>query len=229
MTVINNSVSGGKAPDDPMFKAQRQVKGKELTTDDFMKVFLAQIKMQDPNKPFDSSAMLQQMAQLTQLSASQELKKTIGGLNNSIAKSQVMTAAQFIGKRVQFLSGVAPLKKDEGLSGSVILDRPSNDVTITIRDDTGKVVKTIKKSSQSPGVLDFTWDGKIDGQEEPMKDGFYKISATAMYDGKAVDMPTGGTFRVDSVAMDASKGTVYLNVDGLGGMDMNMIIKIMSA
>lgn len=225
MTVINGP-GGTKAPDDMIIKGQRQIKGKELTKDDFMKIFLKQIKMQDPNKPFDSSAMLQQMAQLTSLSASEELQKTIKSLNLSIAKSQVMSASQLIKKKVQLGAKVAPLVEKEGLSGSVILQGKSNDVTITIRDDDGKVVKTIKKSASSGGVLDFSWDGKDEAGNE-MKAGFYKISATANFNGKTVDVPTAGTFVVDSVAMDPSTGTVILNVDGLGGVGMDDIIKIL--
>jgi len=227
MTIINGANGGvPRAPDDMLVKQQRQVGQKELSKDDFMKIFLKQIRMQDPNKPFDSASMLQQMAQLTQLSASEELKKTIGSLNLSIAKSQVMSASQLIGKKVQLGAKVAPLVKGEGLSGSVILTGASKEVTITIKDKDGKVVKTITKSAATGGVLDFDWDGKDDAGNE-MKEGFYNISAEANYTGKKVAAATAGTFKVGSVAMDPTNGTVILNVDGLGGIGMENIIKIL--
>jgi flagellar basal-body rod modification protein FlgD len=227
MTTINTAGSNASTPDDTATK-QRQVGKKELTKDDFMKIFLQQIRMQDPNKPYDSSAMLQQMAQLTALSASEELQSSIRSLNTSIAKSQVMSASQLIGKKVQLLSAVAPLVEKEGLSGSVVLESPVTDVTITIKDKDGNVVKTITKGASGRGVVDFSWDGKDPNDpEKEMKADFYNISAVATINGKPQSVLTAGTFKVGSVSMNTEDGTVFLNVDGLGGVGMGSIIKVL--
>ncbi|VVC77097.1 Basal-body rod modification protein FlgD [Aquicella siphonis] len=227
MTIIKDSLSSdGMGYDLNGMKSEAQGGKKELSKDDFMTIFLTQMRMQSPLKPYDSAQMLQQMSMLTSLTATEELQKTIQSLGMSISKSQVMSASQLIGKKVQIPSGVSPLVTGEGLSGSVILPGEVSDVTITIKDKDGKVVKTINKGSSGSGVLDFDWDGK-DADGNDLKPDFYKISAIATMDGKKIDVPTAGTFKVGSVAMNPTNGAVILNVDGLGGVDMGEIIKIL--
>jgi flagellar basal-body rod modification protein FlgD len=226
MPIIKDTIGSSSYSNDVNGGQDRQGGRKELTKDDFMTIFLTQMRMQSPLKPYDSAAMLQNMSMLTSLASSEELQKSIQGLGLNIAKSQVMTASGLIGKKVQIPAGVSPLVKDEGLSGSVILPAAVTNVTITIKDSNGNVVKTIEKGASGSGVLDFDWDGK-DANGEPMKEDFYKISATATINGKSVDVHTAGTFKVGSVAMNPTTGSVILNVDGLGGVDMGEIIKIL--
>ncbi len=226
MPIIKDTIGSSSYSNDVNGGQDRQGGRKELTKDDFMTIFLTQMRMQSPLKPYDSAAMLQNMSMLTSLASSEELQKSIQGLGLNIAKSQVMTASGLIGKKVQIPAGVSPLVKDEGLSGSVILPAAVTSVTITIKDSNGNVVKTIEKGASGSGVLDFDWDGK-DANGGPMKEDFYKISATATINGKSVDVHTAGTFKVGSVAMNPATGSVILNVDGLGGVDMGEIIKIL--
>ncbi len=198
---------------------------KELSKDDFIKIFLAQMKLQSPLKPYDSSAMLQQMSQLTSLSATEELQSTIKNLNYNLGKSQVLSASQLIGKSVQVPSEVSPYVKGEGLRGSVILPTSASNIEISIKNAKGELVHTINKGSSNAGVLDFQWDGK-DEQGNELEPDYYQISASANIDGQRNQLITAGTFKVESVALNPTQNNVILNVDGLGGMDMNDIIKI---
>jgi flagellar basal-body rod modification protein FlgD len=64
-----------------------------LTTDDFMKLFLAQLQNQDPTKPMDDAQMLGQLSQMTQIQTLQGLEKTMQG-------SQLAQSSALIGKTV---------------------------------------------------------------------------------------------------------------------------------
>jgi flagellar basal-body rod modification protein FlgD len=186
------------------------------------------MKSQSPLKPFDSSDMMQQMSQLTSLSATQELEKTIKSMNANMGRSQVLAATQLIGKKVAVASDKSPLDEKEGLSGSVIVPGNSSEINIEIRDSANKLVKTIKLPGSSSGVVDFHWDG-LDAEGKPTNlPGFYNISAKATINGEAKEIYTAGIFKVNSVTMDRQSSSVILNVDGLGGMDMGDIIKILS-
>jgi flagellar basal-body rod modification protein FlgD len=211
--------------------AERNVRGgnKTLSKDDFLKIMMEQMKKQDPMKPFDSAQMMQQMATLTSLTASEELQKSIQGLGVNIAKSQAVTASQMIGKKVQVPAEVSPLTSKDGvgyLGGSVVVPASATNVTITIKDKDGKVVKTINKGGSTAGVVDFDWDGK-DANDALLPNDFYKISAKAVIGGKERDIPTCGTFQIDSVAMNPANGAVFLNINGLGGIDLGDVIKIL--
>ncbi|MDR3476560.1 MAG: flagellar hook assembly protein FlgD [Gammaproteobacteria bacterium] len=222
MTVIDTKVRA--ALNGSMDTAEGPKKN-ELSKDDFMKLFLTQLRMQDPLKPTSNSEMMQQMAQFTSLSSAQELQKTIKGLNANMGKSQVLEASQLIGKNVQMPSKSAYLSGEKGLEGSVIMPAASNALSVTITDSNNQVVKTINLSAPSSGVVDFKWDG-LDAEGNQLNPDYYHLSASAMINGESVAVPTAGTFRVNSVGLDQNNGGVILNLDGMGGVGMNDIIKI---
>ena len=228
MTTINTNapVGGASAGQPPSPRAP----GKELSKDDFIKIFLAQMRMQSPLKPYDSSAMLQQMSQLTALSATEELQKTIQNLNNNMGKTQALSASQLIGKHVQVPSKLGQLVAGEGLHGSVILPESVTSVEITIKNSKGDVVGVVKKDAPGAGLVDFDWNGKRPDGKDDFPPGIYQISAKATINGKPVDVYTAGAFKVQSVTLNPQTGAVILNLDGLSGKDalanMSDIIKI---
>jgi flagellar basal-body rod modification protein FlgD len=207
-----------------------------LKPEDFIKLFIEQLKHQDPSHPTDSSAILQQMSQISQLSASADMQKTMkdvaNSVNVSLANTQVLQATQLIGKRVEIESDQCPLTKDatsgkNSLMGSVLVPSSATSTTVTISDSSGNVLKTINLGTGDAthdGLKDFTWDGIADNGNtaEP---GFYKIAATSIINGKSVPLHTAGAFNVNSVALGQSG--VMLNLEGIGGKDMGQIIKIL--
>lgn len=64
-----------------------------ITSDDFMKLFLAQLTNQDPGNPVDNSQFLDQMAQMTMVSTLQAVQKSLTG-------SQLAECSNMIGKSV---------------------------------------------------------------------------------------------------------------------------------
>ena len=64
-----------------------------ISSDDFMKLFLAQLTNQDPGNPVDNSQFLDQMAQMTMVSTLQAVQKSLAG-------SQLAESSSMIGKNV---------------------------------------------------------------------------------------------------------------------------------
>lgn len=205
--------------------AQTQ-KSNQLSQDDFIKILLTQMRLQTPQNPFDSNSMMQQMSQLTNLSATKEMEKAVATLNTNLGANQVLAASQLVGKKVQVANEMSPLVANEGLKGSVVLPEASDNITVTIRDQNNKIVKSIDLGSSEAGVADFAWDG-LDADNKASAPGFYKMSASAVINGQNVAIPTAGTFNVNSVALDRSGNGVILNLDGIGGMNMKDLIKIL--
>ncbi len=204
----------------------------QLSPNDFIKLFLTQLTHQNPMQPTDSSAILQQMSQIASIQASHDMVKSMADISSNVSASipntQLLQAAQLVGHGVEVQSGVSPLVKNGEsslLSGSVMMPGAANDITVTISDPTGKTpLKTISLgNAKSAGLMDFTWDGMVDGK--PMDPGYYQISATANVNGQTVPINTAGTFTVKSVALD-QQGIIF-NVDGLGGTRPGSIIKIL--
>jgi flagellar basal-body rod modification protein FlgD len=67
--------------------------GYGLSTDDFMKLFLAQLQNQDPTKPMDDQAMLSQLSQMTQV-------QTLQAVQTALEGSQLAQSSALIGKTV---------------------------------------------------------------------------------------------------------------------------------
>jgi flagellar basal-body rod modification protein FlgD len=67
--------------------------GYGLSSDDFMKLFLAQLQNQDPTKPVDDSQMLNELSQMTQVS-------TLQGVQTALQGSQLAQSSALIGKSV---------------------------------------------------------------------------------------------------------------------------------
>lgn len=56
----------------------------KLDKDAFMRLFLEQLKHQDPTAPMETEKILEQTAMLTQLEQQEEMKKTLAGMTNAM-------------------------------------------------------------------------------------------------------------------------------------------------
>jgi len=202
----------------------------KLKPDDFLKLFIEQMTHQNPNNPMDSGAILQQMSAIGSITTSNDMQKTLANLEKNIdyimGSTQMLQASNIIGHSVEVASDTGVLDEKTGMQGSAFVKDAVSDVTVTIKDQDGKIVKTIHTGpTASGGLVDFNWDGK-DEDGNACKAGDYKISASATVDGKETDVPTATSFKVNSVAMDAD-GNVILNTDEMGGVYMKDILKIL--
>jgi flagellar basal-body rod modification protein FlgD len=66
-----------------------------LSKDDFFKLFLAQLKNQDPTSPMDDKEFLAQLAQFTMIDTLQQLQKSAGG--TQLAQASALIGDQVIG------------------------------------------------------------------------------------------------------------------------------------
>lgn len=72
--------------------------GKELGRDNFMELLLLQLRSQDPMSPMDSSAMFNQMAQLSMLEQLWDIRDM---LSESTTSQQLSQGATLIGREVE--------------------------------------------------------------------------------------------------------------------------------
>ena len=70
----------------------------ELTSDDFMKLFLTELQYQDPTSPMETKDMLEQTSQLTQLKTNDDLKNSLNKLTSQLNSSTQFNSISMIGK-----------------------------------------------------------------------------------------------------------------------------------
>ena len=68
----------------------------KLTNDDFLKLLLEEMKMQDPTKPMDSKALMDSQLQMSQIEANNDMSKAMKELSYSYKASNLATSASMI-------------------------------------------------------------------------------------------------------------------------------------
>lgn len=175
----------------------------ELDRDAFMQLLVTQIRNQDPLDPMETQDM---MTQLTELSSVEHLI----GIEERIATLQVGTAsianaqvADFVGKTVTADASTLHLGETGDATGAFTLDGRASQVTATVRNADGDVVREIELGETFPGAHTFQWDGRdADGIRLP--EGRYQVELSAVG-------PDGASVPVSAEVQGVVRGISYEN------------------
>ena len=109
---------------------------------DFMTLMMTQLKNQDPFKPLDSGAFLGQLAQFGTVSGLAGLQTSFDSLKTSLLSNQALQAAGLVGRSALVEASTMAVGdgRRRGRRRSARLDES---LTVTVRDSTDQVVRTI--------------------------------------------------------------------------------------
>ncbi|WNL17146.1 flagellar hook capping FlgD N-terminal domain-containing protein [Arcobacter cryaerophilus gv. pseudocryaerophilus] len=82
-------------------KYTQSISNDSLTTNDFLKLMIEELKLQDPTKPMDSAKMLSTQMQMSTLNANMEMIKALQSIQTAFNQSSLSTATGVIGKNVE--------------------------------------------------------------------------------------------------------------------------------
>jgi flagellar basal-body rod modification protein FlgD len=179
--------------------AQNQALGKDA----FMKLLVAQISHQDPLKPMDDTAFVSQLAQfsaLEQALGTNQRLDFMAAQQKGLANTDV---ALLVGKNVTVKGSTVALD-GQGFAQPIhfTLNANADTVSVTIRDASGKAVRTMQTGAHQAGLTNLSWDGRDDnGVLQPA--GAYTVSVDAKTSGGgAVDVSqeTSGVLKSVSFA-----------------------------
>jgi flagellar basal-body rod modification protein FlgD len=100
----------------------------DIDIDEFLALMIAELQNQDPLDPMDNSEMVQQIGQIREIGATDQLTSTLSNLASS---QELVTASSLIGQQVQGLA-------EDGSPIDGIIDR------ITVETDSEKNERSIK-------------------------------------------------------------------------------------
>ncbi len=173
------------------------------TQDQFMKLFIAQLRNQDPLSPQDSSAFLAQLAQMSQLEQATETNQRLQSLADSQSAANRASMTEMVGRSVtasastlEVRDGSAPLSAT-GPKLSVHTDVPAKQLELDIIDGSGRTVKSIDLGAPGAGdqVIDPTKVGVL-----PV--GTYQLAVKGKAaDGTAITGSASVTGIVDALQM----------------------------
>ncbi|QDE40564.1 flagellar hook capping protein [Luteibacter pinisoli] len=198
-----------------------QLQSQTLDQSDFLKLMVTQMTNQDPTKPMDANDMVAQMAQFSQVAATQQLQTSFDTLSSNLTGDQFVRAASLVGTDVLIPSSAVKLADGGSVDGAVNVPQSGTYVNVTVKDSAGNVVRTIPMGQPDAGLQQFSWDGKSD-DGTPLAAGVYQISATS--GTTAADTFVKG--KVEGVGSSGTDGT-YVQVAGYGGALLSQIAQIL--
>lgn len=191
-----NSVT---ATTDTSAAAAAMKKSMGMNKDDFMKLFLAELQYQDPLKPQDASAMLDQLSQLSLVEQSYNSNTALKNLLDAQNNSMSITAVSFIGKDVKANGNSAVFDGSNPTACQFSLPVPTSAATLNIADASGQIVRSAVLGPLTAGDAGFAWDGRNNsGALLPAGNYNFAVNATSA-SGNAVSATTYTTGRIDGV------------------------------
>ncbi|MGL5812518.1 MAG: flagellar hook assembly protein FlgD [Aeromonas sp.] len=205
--------------------ANTSTQKKELDQESFLKLLTMQLSYQDPFKPVDNAQMLSQMTSMSTSQGISSLSTQMESLNSLMTSSQALQASALVGQNVLIPSNTGYLEKGENISGVIATGDGASNIKVTVKNESGQVIKEFSLEGDKKGNVAFEWDGK-DKDGNLVKSGKYSIEAHGTVDGKSESMPALTYAKVESVTLGTSSNPSTLKLKGLGGIYLTDVLEI---
>ncbi|WP_299668656.1 flagellar hook assembly protein FlgD [uncultured Psychromonas sp.] len=197
----------------------------QLSQEDFFSLLSQQLAYQDPFSPVDNSEMIAQMASFTTAEGIATMGSEFAGIKEVLNSSQALEASSLVGKKVLIPSDQAYLTEGGTASGSLTTTTGAYNASVSITDKTGNIIRTLTLGDVGAGNQRFDWDG-LDSQGNPAPAGAYTFAANGMVNGQGEALATASYAHVESVSLGGGTASVYLNLKGLGGIELTDAIEV---
>ncbi|MBM4349422.1 MAG: hypothetical protein FJ106_05985 [Deltaproteobacteria bacterium] len=180
-----------------------------LNQEDFLNLFVTQLRNQNPLEPMDNFQMAAQMAQFSSLDSLNRIKSSLELMGAYQASMNSLQATGLIGKRVETESQSLSINGGKVSEGYYQLSKPGK-VKVEIYDHKGQLIRTLEEGMKDVSRQKLVWDGNSQaGVKQP--DGRYSFQVTAV-DEKGQPIPVGLS-RIDTVTgIHFENGVIYLNL-----------------
>ena len=175
----------------------------ELSKDDFLMLLTTQLSQQDPLSPVDNQAFVEQLSQMASVERLAHISTSIEQLAMAQSANTSAQMVSFIGHQVEVDSGqleVAGAAPSHAFG--VELDEDAAQVSVTIKDEQGRLVRRLEMGARSGGAHEIAWDG-LDAEGAPVPDGTYTFEVRAEDDqGEPVVSSTFARREVTGVSFE---------------------------
>ncbi len=151
----------------------------ELDKQAFLKLMMTQMANQDPTAPQDSQEMAAQLAQFSTLEVMQATNDRLDALLLGQAVGNQTSMANLIGKDIKINTSEMDHQEGDVENINLTLQGPAEEVTVTIKNENGVVVRTLQLGEQPGGSFDMEWDG-LDDNGNPAPEGVYSFDVGAI-------------------------------------------------
>jgi flagellar basal-body rod modification protein FlgD len=189
---------------------QTETASNVLGKDDFLRLYMAQLRNQDPLNPMSNTDLAAQMAQFSSLEQLQNANKLLEQMAAQSSGGGAASASALLGKTVTVNGSPLVLNGTQPGSLAYALPGAASSVAIRVIDATGKTVRTMIAGQQGQGVHQVAFDG-LDDQGRRLPSGTYTYQvAAADAAGNAVPGVYTGSGQVTGISMDAGRLVLLL-------------------
>ncbi len=214
---VNNNTnfdfaSIGLAP--PQQKAA--AKGSTLNKDSFMTLLVAQINNPpDPLNPKSNTDFVTQTAQFSSLDSLQSMQKSFADFATKFTADKALEASAIVGRSVLVPGAMGTLPEQGTMPISVNVPVSVPDLSLSIQNQQGEVIRQVNLGIQPAGVTNYQWDGLLaNGERAPA--GTYEVIAQGTIGDKAQQFSTLMLGKVEGVVISKDASDTMLNVAGVG-------------
>jgi flagellar basal-body rod modification protein FlgD len=189
----------------------------------FLTLLVTQLQNQDPLNPLDNAEITSQLAQLSTVTGVNKINDTLSSLSTALDATQYLQSSGLVGHDIVVTGNQIALADGTGKLAYAVKSA-ADDVTITIKDASGAVVRTIDAGSATADVHFLDWDGKGDNGKS-LADGTYTFTVTATAGKASVDTTALTVAHVDGLLPGTSGGQLQLG--SLGTIGLSQIVEIL--
>ena len=196
----------------------------DLGKNEFLELMIAQLENQNPLEPQDNGAFISQLAEFSALEEMQQISSTVDSFSDKFLSSQALQASAMVGRNVLVPGAESPMAVDGTISGMVDLPSGTSNLSVSILNGSGELVRRIDMGQQFAGSVPFKWDG-MNEQGDVMPADVYTIKAESKTSTGSEQLDTLFASQVNSVSI-AQSGAVTLNLAGLGRVPIESVREI---
>ena len=153
-----------------------------LGRDDFLQLLVTKLEYQDPLNPMEDEDFIAQLAQFSSLEQMKNISDGIASSNEwdylQMQSINNTMAAGLIGKDVKASYDGVVVDGETDPTISFTNDVYASEVTLTITDAEGSVIRQLTMDNVQAGPNSISWDGK-DSLGNSVAEGYYSVRATA--------------------------------------------------
>ena len=178
---------------------------------DFLELMVAQLQNQDPSEPMDNNQFLSQMAQFSMVNGIDSLNTGFSNMSSSILGDQGLQAAGLLDRQALVETSLASFDGKKPITGTIEAPPNSSDIKVTVKDNSGSVVRVFAAQIGPSGQPTIEWDGR-DQQGKSMAAGNNNMTATANVAGNQQGLPLAVSNTITSVSIDSTSRQIKLNL-----------------
>ncbi|MEJ2657228.1 MAG: flagellar hook assembly protein FlgD [Desulfobacterales bacterium] len=182
----------------------------KIGMDQFLNLFIAQMKNQDPLNPMDSAEFTAQLAQFSSVEQLYGMNSKLSNIEETLSsQSDQQDNLGYIGKTIKANDNTMIVEDGTVQTGIYSIDE-SGDVTLDVYDSEGQKVRTLYLGSEDKGEHEVDWNGRDDAGNM-VEDGTYMFEITAR-DGNGLYIPSNTYISGEVTGLTYKNGQPYLMI-----------------